>query len=70
MNRDRARVHLPDMFVLMAMFAGAVAVAPVIIDLSSGMTADPMTGLLMGSLPVVLFVAIVISIGVSAVRDD
>lgn len=58
------------MFVAAAVFAGAVAVAPVVTDLTSGMTADPLTRLIMTLVPAVLFISIVISLGVSAVRND
>ena len=70
MKQDRGRVHLPDMIVMVAVFAGAVAMAPVITSLTSGMSADPMTQLLFQALPVMIFIGIVVSLGVSAVRDD
>ena len=69
-NDDRGRIHLPDMFLAAAVFAGAIAVSPIITDLTSGMTADPLTQLILTLLVPALLIGIVVSLGVSAVRND
>ncbi len=67
---DRGRVHLPDMIVGTAVFAAIIAVVPIITSITSDVEFDAFTELMLTILGPTLFILLIVSIGVSAVRND
>lgn len=72
MNKgDRARVQLPDVMVMLIVTVSAVATGPIYYDFAAQIASDsgPLTALLLELVVPFIMIGIVISVGVSGVRD-
>lgn len=67
---DRGVVHLSDLIVTLVVLAAAIGTAPIYYDMIGDLSssADPFSQLLLQLVVPFIFIAIVISVGVSAMR--
>lgn len=69
---DRAKVHVTDVVIAVAVFIATIRIAPILYDLMDPVqaNADPFSLALMQLVIPSIFIAIILSIGISAVREN